>query len=122
MTVLVTRCTIYDKTSKMATTNRVLIARFLASLSMHMVVEKDITHSLKLMKYVVNHHDNFVSPYPAFFFGLLSFLIALHIEVNAMLLFTSMTDIVGIVINYFVLTTIVGIPSIYIASLEDSYG
>ena len=93
----------------------VLVARFMASMQMHLTVENDLTHSLQLMKYAVNHHENFVNPYVSFLFGFISFLIAIHVEINAIIIFSSMTDAMGIVIKYVSIAAIVNIPRYYVS-------
>jgi len=47
----------------------VLIARFAATVFMHIYVEKDVRNGLAMMKYSVNHRDHFVNPYAAFIQG-----------------------------------------------------
>ena len=86
---------------------------------MHISVEKDIFHSLQLMKYVVNHHTHFENPYASFLFGFLSFTIAIHIEINAMIIFTSMVDVLGIVMQYVSIAAIVNIPRYFVSIIED---
>jgi len=46
-----------------------LIARFAATMFMHIAVEKDVNNGLTMMKYVVNHRDNFVNHNAPFFLG-----------------------------------------------------
>jgi hypothetical protein len=52
-----------------AKTLDMMVARFIASMMMHINVEKDVRAGITIMKYVVNHHDNFTNCYPAFFIG-----------------------------------------------------
>jgi len=47
------------------------IARFAASMFMHINVEKDVKNGISYMKYCLNHHHQFTNPYAAFIFGLL---------------------------------------------------
>ena len=54
---------------------------------MHIIVEKDVCYGIEMMKYVVNHYENFENAYVGFLFGFLSFVIALHIEINAIIAF-----------------------------------
>jgi len=48
-----------------------ICARFMASMFMHINVEKDVKHGICMMKYAVNHYKNFTNPYAAFLFGFL---------------------------------------------------
>lgn len=52
-----------------AKTLDMMVARFIASMMMHINVEKDVRAGITIMKYVVNHYDNFTNAYPAFFIG-----------------------------------------------------
>jgi len=45
--------------------------RFLASMLMHINVERDVKVGLNMMKYALNHRENFTNLYPAFFVGFL---------------------------------------------------
>ena len=52
-----------------AKTLDMMVARFIASMMMHINVEKDVRAGITIMKYVVNHYENFTNPYPSFFIG-----------------------------------------------------
>ena len=96
----------------------VYVARFVASMWTHIFVEKDIQQGINMMKYVVNHHDNFLNPYAAFMFGLLTFFVSLHVEINAMIAFQMLTRIDYIVEKYVSVAAIVNIPRFYFLSLD----
>ena len=57
---------------------------------MHINVEKDCRTGLSMMKYAVNHRDNFTYVYPAFFIGLLQFVISVGVEINVMFILSAM--------------------------------
>ena len=67
-----------------------LIARFMASMMMHINVEKDVRGGIAMMKYVVNHHDHFTNVYAPFFVALLLTTIAVIVEINVMIILSSM--------------------------------
>lgn len=67
-----------------------LIARFMASMMMHINVEKDVRGGLSMMKYAVNHHKNFTNVYAAFLIAFLLTVIALIVEINVMIILSSM--------------------------------
>ena len=46
-----------------------LMARFAATMFMHIAVEKDVNNGLQMMKYAVNHRENFVNCLPPFLLG-----------------------------------------------------
>lgn len=91
----------------------VFIARFLASMMMHIYCEQDLRLGLNMMKYVVNHHRNFVNPYASFVFGFMLFSISLWIEINGMIVFQTMVNVMDIIMRYFSIATILRIPRFY---------
>jgi len=96
-----------------------MICRFLASVMMHINVEKDVQAGIKMMKYVVNHHENFTNPYPPFFLGLVSSIISLIVEVNVMIILTSMSNVLSVINKYVSLAAIVNVPRFYYSSLVE---
>ena len=97
----------------------ILIARFVASMFMHIAVEKDVRNGLNMMKYSVNHYDHFLNPFASFLFGFLFFIISYFVEINVMIVLTSMPDVMGVVMKYVSLAAISKIPMFYFASLRD---
>ena len=67
-----------------------MVARFLASMMMHINVEKDVRNGIAMMKYVCNHHDHFTNVYPSFVIGFLLMIISLIVEINVMIILSSM--------------------------------
>ena len=67
-----------------------MIARFIASAFMHINVEKDVRAGISMMKYAINHFENFTNPYPPFFIGLLQFIISVFVEINVMFILSAM--------------------------------
>lgn len=66
----------------------ILIARFMASLFMHIYLEVEERQGMYMMKYAVNHHDNFHNPYVAFLFGFISLTLGYFIEVCVIIILT----------------------------------
>jgi len=97
------------------------LARFVAAMFMHINVEKDIKNGINLMKYTVNHSENFTNHVPPFMFGLLNCVICIIVEVNVMLILTSMSDVVGVIMKYVSLAAIANIPRFYFASLTPEH-
>ena len=87
-----------------------IAARFMASMMMHINVEKDIRSGLDMMKYIVNHYDNFTSVYAPFFIAFLSTIIAVIVEINVMIILTSMEELLGVVMKFVSLASIANIP------------
>lgn len=96
-----------------------MIARFIASVMMHINVEKDVRVGISMMKYVVNHFDNFTNPYPPFFLGMIGTIISLIVEINVMIILSSMVNVLSVINKYVSLAAIVNIPRFYYNSLVD---
>merc|ERR1711957_1024129 len=96
-----------------------MIARFVASMFMHINVEKDVRSGISKMKYVVNHWMNFSNPYPPFFLGLTSTIIGLIVEINVMIILSSMENVLGVINKYVSLAAIVNVPRFYYNSLVE---
>lgn len=71
------------------------------------------------MKYVVNHRENFVNPYPPFFIGMIATIVSLIVEINVMIILSSMTNVLSVINKYVSLAAIVNIPRFYFSSLRD---
>jgi hypothetical protein len=71
------------------------------------------------MKYAVNHHENFTNVYPAFFIAFFLTMISIIVELNVMIILTSMHDILGVVMKYVSLAAISKIPGFYYLSLNE---
>ena len=95
-----------------------MAARFMASMMMHINVEKDVRGGLSMMKYVVNHYDRFTNAYAPFLIAFLSTMIAVTVEVNVMIILSSMEEILNIVMKFVSLASITNIPRQYFSSLE----
>ena len=96
-----------------------IIARFVASMMMHINCEKDVRNGINMMKYCINHHKYFTSVYAAFWIAFLSTLIGFITEINVMLILSSMPNILGVVMKYVSLAAISKIPGFYYASLTE---
>ena len=94
-----------------------IVARFISSMMMHLQVEQDLQLALTLMKYSVNHHENFTSPYPAFLLAFLHFINNVSVEINVILIFTSIQDVVDTLIKYVSLAVASRVPAFYFQSL-----
>lgn len=98
----------------------ILLARFSACMFMHIAVEKDVRNGLQMMKYAINHPANFVNPIAAFAFGWFLFIISIIVELNVMLVMTTLADVMDIAMKYISLAAIVNIPRFYFASLKNN--
>jgi hypothetical protein len=96
-----------------------MVARFVASVMMHINVEQDVKQGIAMMKYAVNHYRQFDNPIAPFATGFLSALIALIIEFNVMIILSALPDLLGIIVRYVSLASIARVPAIYFGSLAD---
>ena len=83
-----------------------IIARFVASMMMHISCEKDVRGGINMMKYSINHYKDFTNPYPAFLIAFLSTIIGFITELNVMIILSSMPNILGVVMKYVSLAAI----------------
>jgi len=72
-----------------------------------------------MMKYAANHYQNFTNVYPAFAIGFFQFLISLIVEVNVMIILSSLDDIISVIMKYVSLAAIANIPRFYYNSLVE---
>ena len=96
-----------------------IVARFVASFMMHLNVEPDVRRGIAMMKYVVNHTENFTNVGPAFFLAWLLTIISLIIEFNVMMILTTIPNVLNVIVKYVSLAAIANIPRFYYASLDQ---
>jgi hypothetical protein len=96
-----------------------MVARFVASMMMHINVEKDVRMGIQMMKYAVNHYENFNNVIPAFIMGFNATILSIIVEVNVMIILSSMPNILGVVMKYVSLAAIANIPRFYFSSLVE---
>ena len=96
-----------------------MVARFMASMMMHINVEKDVRNGIAMMKYACNHHDQFTNVYPSFMIGFLMMSCSFIVEINVMIILSSLPDILGVIMKYVSLAAIANIPRFYYNSLVE---
>ena len=96
-----------------------MVARFLGSLMMHINIERDVRCSIDMMKFCVNHYDQFTNVTAAFSIALIWAIISLVIEFNVMVILSTMPDIIGVIMKYVSLAAISKIPRFYFNSLTE---
>lgn len=96
-----------------------MCARFIGSMLMHINVEKDVRQGLNMMKYAVNHRENFTQVHPAFFVGFFQFAISLTVEFNVMLILTTLENILSVIMKFVSLASIANIPRLYFNSIQS---
>ena len=105
----------YDRTflTKYPDDNLILMARFLASLFMHICMEAEERRGLRMMKYAINHSEDFHNPYVAFLFGFVSVSINYMVEVCVILILTSKLNVMDVVMAYTGFFPIINLPYFY---------
>jgi hypothetical protein len=83
---------------------QLIAARFIGSMIMHINTEKEVQQGINLMKYSVNHYEEFTNPYAAFLLAFLHFLVSISVELNVMIIYTSIQDVVEVLMKYVALS------------------
>ena len=93
--------------------------RFVASLMMHLNVEKDVRNGISMMKYAVNHYENFTNVHSAFLIAFLLTLQSVLIEFTVVFVLVSIKGILEVIMKYVSLAAIANLPRFYFNSLVD---
>lgn len=123
--VLIFFCWYFAKTDKKfmiqpANGTVMMISRFIASMFMHINVEKDVRNGIGMMKYASNHPENFTNVYPAFIIGLYLTINSFLVELNVMLILSSIPDVLNVIMKYVSLCAIAHLPRFYYSSLVQN--
>mmetsp|Transcript_14419 Transcript_14419/g.24594 ORF Transcript_14419/g.24594 Transcript_14419/m.24594 type:complete len:263 (+) Transcript_14419:1074-1862(+) len=97
----------------------ILCARFIASMMMHLNIEKDVRNGISMMKYCVNHPANFKNVHVAFLISFLLTVSSLLIEFTVMLVLISLPNVLEVIMKYVSLAAIANVPRFYFNSLVD---
>ena len=93
--------------------------RFIASMLMHLNVCKDVTNGLLMMKYAVNHFENFTNVHIAFFVAFMHTIISLGIEVTVIMVLCSFSNVLQVIMGYVSLSAIANIPKFFYGALHE---
>jgi hypothetical protein len=72
------------------------------------------------MKYTINHPENFTTPYPVFMLAFLHFFVNISVEINVIIILTSIQDVLETLMKYVALAVASNIPRFYYASLNNN--
>ena len=86
---------------------------------MHLQVEADVRQGLKMMKYLTNHSQNFMSPYTAFAIACMQTLGGLFAEFFCILYLCSINSPVDVIIRFVALASIAKVDDFYASALPD---
>ena len=84
---------------------------------MHMQVEADVRQGLRMMKYVVNHTQDFSAPFNAFLVGLLQFCTGLGTELVCVGFLSTLNVAMDVIIRYMALSSIARVDDVYAGCL-----
>ena len=96
---------------------QILVLRFISTLLIHLQVEGDVTQGLRMMKYAVNHMDEFSAPISAFFIGFMQFITGLGTEYVCVLHLSTLNAEFKIMVHYMPLRLISMVDNLYANSL-----
>lgn len=99
----------------------VLGIRFICSILMHLEVEDDIRQGLRMMKYLINHNNDFANPFYAFIVAFLQAMTGIAAEVFCILFLCSLQDAINIIWRYVAYGFISRIDNIYAESLDTDH-
>ena len=77
-----------------------ICVRYIASLMMHLNVEKDVRNGISMMKYAVNHPQNFTNLPVAFLTAFFHTINNLTIEICVILVLISQTTLLDVIMKY----------------------
>jgi len=86
---------------------------------MHLNINKDVTNGLHMMKYAVNHYQNFTNVHIAFFVASAHTVISLGIEVTVIMVLCSFSNSLKVIMGYVALSAIANIPKFFFGSLSQ---
>lgn len=72
-----------------------------------------------MMKFTVNHPDKFTNVYPAFIIGYMFAMIAIIIELNVMVILSTIPSVFNVINKYISLIAIANIPRYYFSSILE---
>ena len=98
----------------------VLSTRFVCSIMMHLQVSADVSQGLQMMKYLVNHGEEFSAPRLAFTVGMLQFLTGFVTELVCIIFLGSLNNPIGVIIRFIALGSIAKYDNFYVAALPTS--
>ena len=106
-------------TIKMPSTMSVLAARFVCSIMMHLQVVSDEQQGMNLMKYMVNHPEEFSAPRLAFVVGFLQFFVGFMTELCCIIFLGSLDNAIGVIIRFIALGSIAKVDNFYADALPS---
>ena len=96
-----------------------LAARFTCTILMHLQVESDIRQGLRMMKYLLNHSEDFSSPFNAYLIGLLQMIGGIGAEIGCVIYLSSINSPMDVIIRFIAMGSIAKVDDFYASALPD---
>jgi len=96
-------------------------ARFVCTILMHLQVESDTRQGLSMLKYTVNHWEEFRNPKIAFTIGTMQMIGGIATEVCCIIYLSSINDTINTVIKFIALGNIAKVDDFYAGALKGDY-
>ena len=96
----------------------VVLAKFICSSALHLMLFPFVERSMNHMKYINNHPKNFTNPDIAFLIALSSFIVNILAELINIYLLTYQHNVEHCIIHFVALEVIVEIPHILVGSMS----
>jgi len=99
--------------SPQASSMELFFAKFVTSIAMHLCIYREFMKGQSIMKYVMNHEENFHEAYIAFILGFIQLLFCFTFEFINMVILFSKPNVYLTIVSYLTVTLLVDISSIY---------
>ena len=86
---------------------------------MHLQVESDIRQGLRMMKYLLNHSEDFSSPFNAYLIGLLQMIGGIGAEIGCVIYLSSINSPMDVIIRFIAMGSIAKVDDFYASALPD---
>ena len=104
----------------MARTPLIMGLRVLVSILMHLQVESETRQGIKMMKYVINHTEDFQSPFVAYLIGFCQALTGIACEIGVVSFLSTMQDPMPIMMKYMAIAMVSKVDDFYSGALDDA--
>lgn len=96
-------------------------ARFVCTILMHLQVESDTRQGIAMLKYSVNHWDDFRNPKIAFSIGMMQMIGGIATELCCIIYLSSINNTIDTAIKFIALGNIAKVDDFYASALKGDY-
>lgn len=101
-------------------TTEVIIARFICVSMLHMVLFPEARQGMNVMKYALNHKDEFCSYLTVFIVGFMQFSMVISVEIVNMFYICIANEILDVIMNFIALAIIAEFDDMFYSALPPS--